>query len=85
MRRELCDDDSIILKTLFRNIVIHENLQVIGEKTKKKLIVEHQKQHRLMGELNCLYINDLMKDLFAILNYSFESTIIIHRTFIEFF
>ena len=42
MRREFCDDDSIILKTLFRNIVIHENLQVIGEKTKKKLIVEHQ-------------------------------------------
>ena len=35
MRRELCDDDSIILKKLFRNIVIHETLQVIGEKQRK--------------------------------------------------
>ena len=35
MRRVLCDDDSIILKKLFRNIVIHENLQVIGEKQRK--------------------------------------------------
>ena len=36
MRRMLCDDDdSIILKKPFRNIVIHENLQVIGEKQRK--------------------------------------------------
>ena len=35
MRRVLYDDDSIILKKLFRNIVIHENLQVIGEKQRK--------------------------------------------------
>ena len=27
---ELCDDDGIILKKFLRNIVIHENLQVIG-------------------------------------------------------
>ena len=33
MRRVLCY--SIVFKKLFRNIVIHENLQVIGEKQRK--------------------------------------------------
>ena len=33
MRRVLCY--SIVLKKLFRNIVIHENLQVIREKQRK--------------------------------------------------
>ena len=45
MRRVLCDDDSIIWKKPFRNIVIHVNH---WRKTKKKLIVEHQ-NNILMG------------------------------------
>ena len=56
------------------------------EKSKQKINCGQPKQHRLMGNTTVyIYSNDQIKDFFVIRNNYFESFIIIHRTFIEFY